>query len=124
MGRLERCLFVVLAGANFSAHARASGHPVLVSKILDPRVRGDERVGKLDLCLSGVIAGLDPARRPGNVTEMTIRASLIAALLFAALVAPTHAADAAFRQFLQSTWPEAQQLGVVACHVRQCHAQS
>ncbi len=69
-------------------------------------------MGKLDLCLSGVIAGLDPARRPGNDTEMTIRVGLIAALLFAALVAPTHAADAAFRQWLQSTWPEAQQLGV------------
>ena len=30
-----------LRGANFSAHARAGGHPVLMDKLQDPRLRGD-----------------------------------------------------------------------------------
>ncbi len=42
---------------------------------------------------------------------MTLR-SLIAALVIAGLATPSNAADAAFRQWLQTQWPAAQQLGV------------
>jgi lytic murein transglycosylase len=43
---------------------------------------------------------------------MAIRVSLFALVLFAAFAAPSHAADAAFRQWLATQWPAAQQLGV------------
>ncbi|MGA8997146.1 MAG: lytic murein transglycosylase, partial [Pseudolabrys sp.] len=43
---------------------------------------------------------------------MIIRVSLIAALIVAVLATPTHAADAAFRQWLTQQWPAAQALGV------------
>src|ERR1700687_6200087 len=41
-----------------------------------------------------------------------IRSLAIAAIWFSLLASPAHAADAAFQQFLQSVWPQAQQLGV------------
>jgi lytic murein transglycosylase len=49
-----------------------------------------------------------PGINPG-MTRMRIVLTLIATLLFAA---PSLAADAAFQKFLQSTWPDAQKLGV------------